>query len=239
MRPLLLCVLIALKLHASEVRVFAAASLSEAIGEIGRRYEAQTGERVIVNFGSSGMLARQIAAGAPADVFLSADERRVDRIDPATRVTLLSNTLVVVVNARDGRSIKSLAGLTTLRSLALGDPDSVPAGAYARSLLEKAGLWGRLAPKVIPTANVRAALAAVASGNADAAIVYRTDALVSGEVTIALEIPGAAGPRILYPFGVVRDAENRAGAIRFMNFLQSETALQIFARYGFLVTRQR
>lgn len=215
---------------AGEVRVFAAASLGEAIREIAAAYEKKTGDRIILNFGGSGMLARQIEHGAPADLFLSADEARMNALQlqqlivPVTRKSLLSNTLVLVGSE-----------LASAERIALGDPRIVPAGAYAKVWLERTGQWAALAPKVIPTDNVRGALAAVASGDADAAIVYRTDLAIAPGVPIVREIAREEGPDISYPFALLSNAENAAGARRFLDHLRSPEALRTFQRHGFIV----
>ena len=230
-------------LSAAEIRVFAAVSLTEALEEIAGAYEKKTGDEVVFHFGASSMLARQIEQGAPADLFLSADEARMDAlakqglIVAATRASVLSNTLVVVVPKDGGMRIASPAQLVNVRSIALAEPSSVPAGVYARTWLQKVGLWERIRPKVIPTDNVRAALAAVESGNVDAAIVYKTDARIAKRTRIAYEVPRAQGPAISYPFALLRDAENREAAMRLLVFLRSKAALQIFARHGFIAHR--
>jgi molybdate transport system substrate-binding protein len=209
----------------AEVHVYAAASLTDALREIGAAYERQTGERVVFNFAGSSALARQIRQGAPADLFLSADEAKMDAVAAAERVSVLSNTLVI---AGEGiRSPRDLVG----RRVALAEPSSVPAGIYAREYLTGIGIWSAVAPNVVPTANVRAALAAVESGNVDAAIVYRTDATRG----FAYEIPRSEGPRISYPFAVLRDAGNPAGARRFLAYLTSRPALAVFEKHGFLI----
>ena len=212
------------------LRVFAAASLADVLTEIAGTY----GEPVTFNFGSSSALARQIDAGAPADLFVSADETRMDwlaarnRIVTSSRVSLLSNRLVVVVH-RDSHE----TDLRQMRSIALGDPSTVPAGIYAKEWLEKAGLWDDIAPRVIPTENVRGALFAVESGNAGAAIVYATDAALSRRVRIAhrLESPSP----ISYPAAVVAGAEHERGAHRFLTYLQSPAGAAVFRRHGFIV----
>jgi molybdate transport system substrate-binding protein len=239
MRRLLLLLCLAFPLQADEVRVFAAASLADVLQDLARQYKGA--DRVLFNFGASGLLARQIELGAPADLFLSADPRpmtrleQLRRIDPATRTTLLSNTLVVVVPADRARRFSGPSQLLTLRSIAIGDAASVPAGAYAKEYLTREGLWPRLEARIVPAANVRAALAAVESGNVDAAIVYRTDALLTKRAVVAMEIPAARAPAIAYPFALVADAENRQGGLRFLKFLSSDAARRTFARYGFLL----
>lgn len=229
---LLLLLLLAVPLHAVEVRVFAAASLTEALEEIARKYERASGDRLLFNFGASSMLARQVEEGAPVDLLLSADERvRTTRL--AERATVLSNTLVIVVRDKHVKHPRDLVGL----KLALAEPSTVPAGIYARTYLQKLGLWERVKPNVIPTDNVRAALAAVESGNVDAAIVYRTDARISREVRVAYAVPRAEGPRIAYLFAVVEDAEQPRAARRFFAYLQSKPALDVFRKHGFDVLR--
>ena len=234
LRPLLLLLLaLPLPLHAAEIRVLAAASLTDALQEIAKSYEQRTGDRIVFSFGASSMLARQIAAGAPADLFLSADERSMNRVQTSVRASVLSNSLVIVGDLR----ITHPRDLLRAKSIALAEPSSVPAGIYARQWLERVGLWKALQPKVIPTDNVRAALAAVASGNADAAIVYRTDARIAKRVRVAYAVPRAQTPHIAYPFAVLRDADQPQAARRFFDHLRGKPARDTFARYGFDVLR--
>lgn len=233
--------LFALPLGAAEVRVLAAASLTEALREIGRDYESRSGERVIFSFGGSSTLARQIEAGAPADLFLSADEAKMNAlarrglIDPRTRVSLLSNRLVIVVPRRGGKQLKDPRDLVRFERIAIAEPSTVPAGIYARQYLQTLGIWSALAGKTVPTENVRGALAAVAAGNVDAAIVYRTDARIQKSVRVVHEV--SSGPRISYPFAVLAQAGQPQAARRFLAHLRSRAARDIFARHGFDVVR--
>jgi len=230
---------------AQDLIVSAAASLTDVVGEIARAYEAEAKTRIALNFGASNLLARQIEEGAPVDLFLSADEASLDRLDrkgllfPGTRRSILSNLLVVVVEKTSAIPIDSPASLAggAVRSLALAEPASVPAGIYAREYLERLGLWEKVRAKVIPTENVRAALAAVESGNADAAIVYRTDAAISRKVRVAYVVPADDGPRISYGAAVVRESRRNEAARRFLSYLASPSASVIFRRYGFLPAR--
>ena len=225
------------------ITVFAAASLTDSLKPIAATYEKTSGDKIIFNFGASSTLARQIEAGAPADIFFSADEAQMDAlakrdlIDPATRKDRLGNSLVVVVPNDSVLHIKSAGDLTRVdvKRIALADPQAVPAGVYARAWLEKLQLWPAIRPKVIPTENVRAALAAVASGNVDAGVVYKTDAAISRNVKIACEVPRADGPDIRYPVALVKGAPQPEAAKKFLDFLSSEEAGQVFARYGFLL----
>lgn len=218
---------------ASEVQVFAAASLTDALTEIGAHYERAGGARVVFNFAASSVLARQIENGAPADLFLSADEAQMNGVAEqiAARANILSNELVVVVAGEGGAKIATPRDLIDVRTLALADPSAVPAGVYARTYLERIGLWDRIAARVIRAENVRAALAAVAAGNADAAIVYRTDAAIEPRVRVACTI--ADGPPISYPFALMKDADEPSR--RFFDYLQSRDARAVFARHGFIV----
>ena len=222
----------------AEILVFAAASLTDALEEIGTDYEARTGVRVVLSFAGSNTLARQIQAGAPADVFLSANLDRMNELEraglvrPEDRVSLLSNRLAVVVAKASSLVVQAPGDLERARRLALGDPDAVPAGIDARLWLEGQGLWERLRDRVIPTLDVRAALAAVESGGAEAGIVYRTDASLSSKVRVALEVSAEEGPRIVYP--AARLAASRAPEARdFLDHLASPRARAVFARLGF------
>jgi molybdate transport system substrate-binding protein len=225
------------------VLVFAAASLTDALKEIAASWEIAGGESVVFNFAASSLLARQIREGAPADLFLSADEAQMDGLEraglvvPGTRRSVLSNTLVVVVPADSTLRIASerdLAGKGVER-IALAEPTSVPVGVYSKKFFERVGIWDALAPKVVPTENARATLAAVESGNVDAGIVYRTDAAISKHVRIAFEIPAAMGPAISYPFALVKGAPRETEARRFLAYIGSPAARAVFVRYGFLV----
>ncbi|HET9012560.1 MAG TPA: molybdate ABC transporter substrate-binding protein [Gemmatimonadaceae bacterium] len=217
----------------------AAISLSDALEAIAKEYAAAGGGPVRFNFAGSNTLARQLANGAPADLFLSADEAQMDvaaragAVDPASRVNLLGNRLAIV--ARPGTpSIDAAADLARpgIGRIAIGDPLAVPAGVYARRYLESAGLWPSLADRIVPVGNVRAALAAVMNGSADAAIVYESDTVTAGTLK-SIVIAGSGAPRIVYPAALVTRAANRAEAERFLAFLRGPQAAAVFARYKF------
>ncbi|HUA39762.1 MAG TPA: molybdate ABC transporter substrate-binding protein [Candidatus Sulfopaludibacter sp.] len=229
--------------HSAEITVFAASSLTDSLRRVAAVYEKASGDKIVFNFGASSTLARQIEAGAPADIFFSADEAQMGTlakqglIDPATRRDRLGNSLVVVVSRDSVLQIKSPDDLTNVvvKRIALADPRAVPAGVYARAWLEKMRLWPAIQPRVIPTENVRAALAAVASGNVDAGVVYKTDAAISPKVKIAYEVAQPDGPDIRYPMALVRGAPQSETAKKFLNYLSAKEAGQVFARYGFLL----
>ncbi|MCU0791883.1 MAG: molybdate ABC transporter substrate-binding protein [Opitutaceae bacterium] len=227
----------------TELRVFAAASLAEALVEIAPAYEVATGHLLRLNLGGSNQLARQIKEGAPADVFFSADEAKMDELEKAglivagTRRALLSNTLVVIVGIEGGGArLRTPADLATpaVRRLALAEPHTVPAGIYAKAWLESAGLWPQVRDKVVATDNVRGCLAVVEAGNAEAGIVYRTDVSRTAGVRILHEVPAAEGPAISYPVAVVAEGKNGEAARRLVEYLASPPAMEIFARRGFL-----
>ena len=238
-------VLLACTTRAADLNVFAAASLADALKEIAKSYGKASGDNLRFNLAASSALALQIKQGAPADVFFSADETKMDDlaktglIVPDTRVSLLSNTLVIVVNAMGGAPVTVPADLTkpAIGRVALAEPQTVPAGIYAKEWLQATGLWKKIIDKIVPTENVRACLAAVEAGNADAGIVYKTDALISKKVKVAYEVTVAEGPRISYPLAVVKESKNDAAARKFTTYLASSEARAIFAKYGFLPAR--
>jgi molybdate transport system substrate-binding protein len=228
---------------AATLHVSAAASLTDVLQELAPLYEKQSGDAILFNFGASSLLARQIEEGAPADLFLSADELKMDQLQQrrlivaASRRSILSNTLAIIVPKESRIKIASAADLAgdSVRNIAIAEPQTVPAGIYAKEYLRKLRLWQRLVFKVVPTDNVRGALAAVESGNADAGIVYKTDALISRLVRIAYEVPAADGPDISYPAAVVADSKQPAAAQHLLDFLQSPPAQSLFRKYGFLI----
>jgi molybdate transport system substrate-binding protein len=232
-----------LPLHAAEITVFAAASLTDSLKEVAAGYEKSSGDKIIFNFGASSTLARQIEAGAPADIFFSADEAKMDGlakeglIDTTTRKSRLGNTLVVVVTTDSTLQINSAADLTnaTVKQIALADPKAVPAGVYAKAWLTQQQLWPTIEPKVVPTENVRAALAAVESGNVEAGVVYKTDAGISKKVKVAYEVPAADAPDISYPMALVKDSKQPDAAKNFLNYLDSKEAGDIFKKFGFVL----
>jgi molybdate transport system substrate-binding protein len=227
-----------------EVSVFAAASLTEALKEVADGFEKSTGHKVVFNLGGSNDLARQIEAGAPADVFFSADKAQMDGLEKAglvraqDRVDVLSNVLVVIVPASSTARLFGPDDLPRVKRLALADPQAVPAGVYARTWLESAGLWNKLKDKVVPTLNVRAALSAVESEGADAGIVYRTDAALSKRVKVPFEVPKEQGPAIVYPLAPLA-ASKRAATAELVRDLLSARARAIYARHGFIVIAEK
>ena len=229
----------------AEITVFAAASLTDSLKQIASDYMAHSSERVVFNFAASSTLARQIEAGAPADIFFSADEAQMQKLEKRgliltdTRRSLLGNSLVIVVASDSSLSISSPADLASdkVKRVALADPKAVPAGVYSKEYLQKLKLWKNVSPKVIPTENVRAALAAVESGNVEVGMVYKTDAGISKKVKVAYEVPRAEGPDISYPIAVVKDSKESDAAKAFLKYFESAAAAKVFEQYGFIVKK--
>ncbi len=222
--------------------VLAAASLADALPAVATAWRAAGGAPVRASFDATSRLAAQVEQGVPADVFIAADTAWMNdlaahgRIDPATRTDLLGNTLVVVV-ARDGSfaptTPSALAG-PGLRRLALAG-ENVPAGRYALAALRSTGVWESLAPRVVRADNVRAAMAWVTRGEADAAVVYRTDALADARARVAFAFAPQAHPPVVYPAAVLRGAARPQEAARFLAFCRSAVGRAVFVRAGFTV----
>ena len=227
------------------VTVFAAASLQDALTVIARKFTEQDGAAVRFSFASSAVLARQIDQGAPADVFASADidwmewAQEHKLIKPQTRVDLLGNRLVVVAPSDAKFSALALerSALVTAigqSRLATGEVSSVPVGRYAKSALEKLGLWAGIQPRLAQSESVRAALALVARGEAALGIVYETDAKAEPRVKVVAAFPDDSHPPIIYPFALTANAKGE-GPARFLAFLKSDAARTLFAAQGFTV----
>lgn len=227
--------------RAQELLVYAAASLTDALQEVA----TATGQKARFSFAASSTLARQIENGAPADIFASADEAWADYLDqrgklaPGTRVTLLSNRLVLIVPANAPRSVAlekgmDFAALLGGGRLATGDPAHVPVGRYARQSLEWLGVWNAVEPRLARAESVRAAMALVERGEAPFGIVYATDAAASPRVAVAGTFPAESHPQVAYPFAIVAGRDTPA-ARAFMSAMTAPVAKAIFRRNGFAV----
>jgi molybdate transport system substrate-binding protein len=232
---------------AARVTVFAAASLKEAMDEQARRFEASTGDKVVVSYGASNALAKQIEAGAPADMFVSADLDWMDYVDqrrllmPNTRFDLLRNTLVLIAPASSNSTLKiapgfGLAAALGQEKLAMANPDSVPAGKYGKSALESLGVWGSVGKQVARAENVRAALALVSRGEAPFGIVYATDAFADRGVKIVDTFPPGSYPPIVYPAALLASSKSTA-AKPLLDYLRSGPARAVWEKYGFGLAR--
>jgi molybdate transport system substrate-binding protein len=242
---LLCAALFATPVLAADITVFAAASLTDALNEIGKAYEAKTGNHVVFSFAASSVLARQIESSAGADMFLSADLDWMDYLDkkallaPGTRHTLLRNHLVLIAPAGLKVHMKiapkfDLAGALGNSRLAIADPASVPAGKYGKTALTNLGVWDNVSGKLAVAENVRAALAYVARGETTLGIVYNTDAKIEPRVHVVGTFPDDSHKPILYPVALTKDA--KPGAADFETYLQSPAAKAVFTKDGFIVT---
>jgi molybdate transport system substrate-binding protein len=229
------------------VLVFAAASLTNVIDDLSTAFTGQTKVPVKSSLAASSVLAKQIEAGAPADVFFSADLEWMDYLDqrkllkPGSRHDVVGNSLVLIAPADSTVTVKIRKGVDLRAALgpqgklATGDPDSVPVGKYAKAALEKLGVWDSVSGQIVRAENVRAALAFVARGEAPLGIVYKTDALAEKKVKIVAEFPADTHPPILYPIALT--THGRAGAQQFVDFVRSKPAGEIFSKYGFAPVR--
>jgi molybdate transport system substrate-binding protein len=238
---LLMLVLNACAPRPAALTVSAAASLQNVLVPIADAYTgSHPGIKVEFNFGGSGALARQIEDGAPADIFLSASPEPMDRLAArglvldGTRHDLLRGEIVLIVprGAADSESFQSLAD-PRVKVIALADPASVPAGAYGKQVLTTLGLWSRVQPKLVLAKDVRQVLGYVETGNADAGIVYATDARQSSGVRVAAVAPESSHSPVVYPVAVLRGARNPAAARDFVAFLSRPEARAIFVTQGF------
>lgn len=223
--------------------VLAAASLQESLSSATEAWAAHRHARPVTSFAASSALARQIEAGAPADMFISADEEWMDYVQKKgllrgnSRVSFLGNRLVLIAPAGAGHALPikpgfPLVNLLGTSRLAVADPDSVPAGKYAKAALTRLGVWSAVAPKLARAENVRAALAFVERGEVPYGIVYETDAKASSKVRIVGRFPANSHPPISYPVAVLKSATS-ADAEGFLRFLISPAGKAIFRRYGF------
>lgn len=227
-----------------ELNVFAAASLTDALEEIRDIYELSNNTKLVFNFSASGTLQKQIEEGAAADVFISAGVKQMDRLEEKglivkeSRTDLLGNTLVLIGNKGLEVNINSLADLAAeeIRFIAIGTPETVPAGMYAREALEYYGLWEKFKEKHVYTKDVKQAISYVESGNAEIGFVYASDALQGENTKIMLEIPEEAHSQILYPAAIVNKS-NLKESSSFIEFLYSAEAGSIFKKYGFKLLR--
>jgi molybdate transport system substrate-binding protein len=225
------------------VTVFAAASLKNALDEAAEAFKGKSGIEAKIGYAASMTLARQIEAGAPSEIFIAADAASMDYlaarklIDPATRVDLLGNSLVLVAPKTapfEKLSLKPeplLAALGKDGRIAMGDPASVPAGKYGKASFEKLGLWGEIEPRAAFADTVRSALLFVARGEAPLGVVYETDARVEPKVKTVAVFPPSSHPRIVYPLAATAQAGSNAR--RFVDFLKSPAARAIFEKQGF------
>lgn len=236
----------AITAQAEEVFVFAAASLTNALNEVGEQFTAKTGHTIRPSYAASSALAKQVEQGAPAQVFASADLKWMDYlgemklINPETRFNLLGNTLVLVAPLDSKLDRVELGPKTNIAALAgdgriaTGNPESVPVGLYFKQAMERAGQWKAVESKIAAADSVRAALAFVERGEVPLGVVYSTDAAVSKKVKVVGVFPDTMHDPIVYPFALIAGKET-AGSKALLDFVRSNQAKGVFAKYGFKV----
>jgi molybdate transport system substrate-binding protein len=226
----------------SKLFISAATSLSDVLNDIVEAFEsAHPYINITVNYGGSGTLSQQIQQGAPVDVFLSADQMQMDLLEEqelilsGTRTDFTENRLVMIGEAENAWEVDSLEELPSLdiNNLAIGNPDSVPAGNYARDALMASNVWEDVSKQLIFAKDVRQALTYVESGNADIGFVYYTDAMKSDNMEILLDIDASLHEPISYPAAVMTNSTSSKEAEDFIDFLTSETAEEIFQTHDF------
>jgi molybdate transport system substrate-binding protein len=244
MRSILIALLLSLALMspaiAAEIRLSVAASMTDAVKEIVATYEKKTEDVTLLpNFASSGSLAKQIAQGAPADIYISANPKWMNylvekSLIPAEQVqTFAYNSLVLV--GKKGLAVASLDDVVKLERIAIGSPKSVPAGQYAEQALKAAGLYDQLQNKLILAKDVRQALMYADRGETDGAFVYKTDALLAKEAAILLEVPQNLYNKVTYPIALTLQGLEKPEAAAFLAYLKTDEASVILEKYGFVV----
>lgn len=242
---LLSCASLFIGCSREELVVFGAMSLTDALTEVSQRFGEARQVKVYCNFAGSSTLQRQIEKGAPADLFISASPMQIDAlqqkglIDEGSHRAILTNRLVLVAPTDTSLVTTDVGPLTqdSIRRIAIGEPNSVPAGIYGKEALTHLGDWTALQPKLIPTTDVRSALTYVESGEVDVGIVYQTDAGLSQKIRILYQFPDSSHSPIVYPAAVLRNARHKGLAQTFLEYLQTAEIAEIFEKYGFSVVK--
>jgi molybdate transport system substrate-binding protein len=241
---LILSLLLFIKSSSAEtITVSAAASLKDVLSTLARRYQSQSRDKIRFNFASSGTLQRQIENGAPVDFYIAAADKNMNElqsaklIDAATRRVLARNRLVLIVPKNSQLNIRSFRDLAKpeIKRIAMGAPQSVPAGRYAEQVLSKLGIWRQVQRKAVRGKDVREVLTQVEQGNVDAGIVYRTDAATSSKVRVVSFAPENFHSPIRYPMAIVADSKKKNAAKKFEAFLMGASAKRVLRNYRFVV----
>ena len=228
---------------ATELTISAAASLSKPLDEIIANYAAVAPNvKITVNYGGSGALQTQIENGAPTDIFISAAAKQMDALDSkgllvsGSVVKLLKNEIVLVVPAGSTLELSKFddAAGAAVKKIALGDAASVPAGQYAQETFTALGLWDAVSAKAVFGSDVKQVLSWVSSGDADCGVVYATDAVSNSAVKVIAPAPDGTHKDVVYPAGLVKAGSQQAAAAEFLKYLQSDAAMDVFTKNGFL-----
>lgn len=224
------------------VNISAAASLTEALNEIQTLYNKNSKDSLQFNFGGSGSLQKQIQEGAPCDIFISAATKNMDNlakeslIEEATRKDLLGNTLTLIASKEKADQVKldTLTG-EEIKSMAIGEVETVPAGSYGKQTLETMGIWEEVQSKLIFAKDVKQVLEYVDTGNVDCGFVYKSDALELKTGIVVADVPENDHEPIVYPAAMMKNAQEKEGAKNFYAFLETTEAKDVFEKYGFMV----
>ncbi|MGG0790631.1 molybdate ABC transporter substrate-binding protein [Peribacillus simplex] len=223
-----------------ELTISAAASLQDSLNDIKKSFEKENANvKVHYNFGASGALQQQISQGAPVDLFFSAAEDKFEKlvaedlIEENNGIDLVGNELVLVVPKESDKEIKRIDDITKATKISIGTPESVPAGQYAKQTLENLNLWKEIEGKLVYAKDVSQVLTYVETGNVDAGLVYKTDALNSEKVDIVATAKEDLHDPIIYPVGMIKDSSHPKEAQLFYDYLQSEDSIKVFEKYGF------
>ena len=226
-----------------EIIILAAASLTDVCGELEKQYEEQHGDiDLVFSYAGSGALQTQIEEGAPADIFISAAKKQMNALQEeklmqdGTVTDLLENKVVLIVPEESSIGISSFDDLTDqkVKLIGIGEPESVPAGQYAKKVFESLGIWDAVEKKLNYGTDVRTVLAWVEAGEADCGVVYATDAYTTDKVKIVAEAPEGSCDRVIYPAGVTASSSKQEEAKAFLDYLQSDEAMKVFEKYGFI-----
>jgi molybdate transport system substrate-binding protein len=225
----------------TELTISAAISLKDSLDKIIQLYRAQTPDVAMhTNYGASGTLQRQAEEGAPVDIFVSASSDQMDALESeglilaGTRFNLVRNSLVLIA-PKGTHEISGFSDLTQpdVKTIAIGEPQTVPAGKYAKEVLTHFGIYDSVKPKLALAKDVRQVLTYVATGNADAGIVYATDARISSQVVVVATAPADSHDPVVYPAAIMKSSKDAAAAKAFLEFLAGEKARAVFKKYGF------
>lgn len=226
-----------------EINISAAASLADALTEIQAEYVKESNTILQFNFAASGTLQKQIAEGAPCDLFISASKSHMDALEEAgmivtdSRKNLLGNALTLIAASEKADVIQGYESLTSadVTGISVGTPESVPAGKYAQQALQNLGIWDQIQDKVIFAKDVRQVLEYVDAGNVDCGLVYKSDAMVMKTGIVVADLPEDSHDPIIYPAALIADSTQEEAAARFYDFLKTDYAKSVFKKYGFSV----
>ena len=229
-----------------ELNISAAVSLKDALAEIQTKYQAKAPNvHLVYNLGASGSLQKQIEQGAPADIFISAAPKQMNELETknlvnkASRKDLVENKLVLIVPKDSKLAIDKYEDLTkdSVTKIGVGEPDVVPAGQYAKQVLQKLGLWEKVKDKVVFAKDVRTVLTYVETGNVEAGVVYKTDAVSSDKIKVAAIAPEESHEPIVYPVAILSGTKNQKAAEDFLAYMVSPEGKAIFEKYGFVMSK--